>query len=608
MIGAELLWGLLSLILVLDVRRISRRLQAIPVLKPDDADAAPDFQWVVAPGVELSDETQGAGLAHLRARGLRALDLVPGQAGLAEAWSIGCHLDRESYAADSTRPGDTGMHAFLAPVDVVQSLGFDGEPPDLASFVSMAREVRRRVGGVHDWAVAPSLAATSPNPFFDAGALSVKLGGSVAAVALGVPLVTLLMLMGPWLAPWMGTLALAVHLTQQAFAVRNSPIRVRMAWAQGLARILVDLRQWLQLLRGSSAAEDHIESLRPVYAELLADGTDRFFEPRSLECPHCSSRNVSPMFTLPDLYQAKPGRFSVDKCRDCGFRFQNPRLTLEGLSFYYRDFYDGIGEDALDMVFGATTQLYADRLSMLRRHCEPRRWLDVGCGHGHMFAHVRDRLPETQLEGLDMGEGVVIARARGWADRAHRGLFPEAADGLRGQFDVVSMCHYLEHTLDLRAELSAANTVLEPGGVLLIEVPDPDSVFARLLGRWWMPWFQPQHIQFATTINMANLLREAGFEPIEWHTGRANTANDFVLSFTNMVRRFAPSLDAPWRARSSWVGRVRNGLIWIPGGVIVLAGALLDHALAPLASRLHHSSQYRVVARKQQTVGVPPEK
>ena len=33
--------------------------------------------------------------------------------------------------------------------------------------------------------------------------------------------------------------------------------------------------------------------------------------------------------------------FTLEQCGDCGHVFQNPRLTPEGLEFYYRDFYDG---------------------------------------------------------------------------------------------------------------------------------------------------------------------------------------------------------------------------------------------------------------------------
>jgi predicted SAM-dependent methyltransferase len=77
-----------------------------------------------------------------------------------------------------------------------------------------------------------------------------------------------------------------------------------------------------------------------------------------------------------------------------------------------------------------------------------------------------------------MGASIEESQRRGWIDHAYRGLFPDLADE------------------DPRAELEAAHRVLQPGGHLLIEVPDPESRFARLMGRYWVPWLQPQHQQF----------------------------------------------------------------------------------------------------------------
>jgi len=481
---------------------------------------------------------------------------------------------------------------------VVEQLGAGAAAPDLGTFVSWAREVRRRVHGPHDFAIAPTMSAQPKNPFFDPSALEVKLGGSAAPVVFGIPVATVLVLMGPLLAPWMGSLALICHLIQQAIAIQGTGFRVRLPWLQGLFRVIVDLRQWLYLLGRPTVSRERVSSLRAAYVEALSGGTDRFFEEPMVECPMCKSTELTRGFSLPDLYQGKPGRFRIVRCKECNFRFQNPRLNPEGLGFYYRDFYDGIGEDALDMVFGATRELYLDRIALVKAHAAPDKWLDIGCGHGHMFAHVRVALPTTKLVGLDFGDGVDIAEARGWIDESHRGLFPERAEGLAGEFDMVSMCHYLEHTVDLRPELSAANTVLRSGGHLLIEVPDPDSLFARILGRWWMPWFQPQHLNFASTVHMAELLREAGFEPLQWQTGRAHQPNDFTLSFYNMTRRINPKLDVPWRAAPTILNRAVHALLWIPGTVFVACGAVLDRLLNPIARRLHHTSQYRVIARK----------
>ena len=59
---------------------------------------------------------------------------------------------------------------------------------------------------------------------------------------------------------------------------------------------------------------------------------------------------------------------------------------------------------------------------------------------------------------------------------------------MAGAYDVVSMHHYLEHTREPLDELDAAATALVPGGHLLIELPDPESRFPLVVGRWWIPW------------------------------------------------------------------------------------------------------------------------
>ena len=51
----------------------------------------------------------------------------------------------------------------------------------------------------------------------------------------------------------------------------------------------------------------------------------------------------------------------------------------------------------------------------------------------------------------------------------------------------------------------------------MIEVPDPDSIGRRLMGRYWPSWLAPQHLHFFPARNMETYLREAGFDPILWH-------------------------------------------------------------------------------------------
>jgi SAM-dependent methyltransferase len=284
-------------------------------------------------------------------------------------------------------------------------------------------------------------------------------------------------------------------------------------------------------------------------------------------------------------------------------------LSLEGLSFYYADFYDGLGEESLDEVFSYGE--YRSRVEMVAqaapasfdRHgsSRRRRWLDVGSGHGHFCMFSRTVLPDIEFHGLDVSESVEQAAARGWIQRGLRGLFPEVARDLSAnndRYDIVSMSHYLEHTRDPRAEIEAAASVVNPGGLLLIEVPDPESRMGRWFGRLWMPWFQPQHQHFVSAFNLERLLRENAFDPIVWHRGEAHQPNDFALAVMMTVNTLAPRLDLPWRPPSGFGAASRHYVAWCLGLPLLGVGWMIDQVIAPLLRRPGWSNTYRVLARR----------
>jgi SAM-dependent methyltransferase len=598
MLIGEVIWSLLALNQLADVVRNRRRLLGMPTLQAGEGPSATGLQLVTAPGVELDEQTQAEARQHIHREGLAALDLVPGQASLATAWSLSCHVNPEASRNEGWQQGATACHAFMAPEALLRDMGVSGEIADLGSFVALAGEVKRRVKGRHDLAIAPRLHAMQPNPFFRADVLSVRLGGGIGPVAMGMPLMWLILGLGLLVAPWAGLLVVGLLHIQAPMTVLGTGISASGWWWQAPLRIPSDLLNWLSLLSSSEVSAEQDAEDRSAYAALLAEGTERFFEPEATHCMMCGSEELQARFTMPDVFQGKPGRFRIRRCLGCGHNFQDPRLSLQGLSFYYRDAYDGRNASGMDMLFGSYVQPYADRIRLVMAHHKTQRWLDVGCGHGHLCAQGQSLLPEVCFDGLDMGESVDIAQARGWLSTAHRGLFPAKAASLIGTYDVVSMSHYLEHTIDPRAELAAAYTTLQPGGVLLIELPDPDSPWLSVLGRFWMPWFQPQHLHLLSTIQLAALLREAGFQPVQWETGAAHQGSDLILSAYTFLRWLAPPLDVPWRPQPSMLSRVRSILVWIPGSGLLTAALLLDLLLRPIGRRMHHASAFRVIARR----------
>ncbi|MEU8438777.1 class I SAM-dependent methyltransferase [Streptomyces sp. NPDC029216] len=335
-----------------------------------------------------------------------------------------------------------------------------------------------------------------------------------------------------------------------------------------------------------------------AYRADLAGGAGRFLEPRRPDCPWCGSGRLAVRVRVPDLLQGKPGRFTLERCDGCGHVFQNPRLTPEGLEFYYRDFYEGRGGEGAGRVFGRLGSAYRGRAEMLLPYADPASWLDVGTGHGHFCNAARAVWPRTRFDGLDMGDGVLEAERRGWVETGFRGQFPEFAEKLAGQYEVVSMYHYLEHTRDPLAELDAAATVLAPGGFLAVELPDPQSRMAGLLGPAWLPWFQPQHQHLMPAANLREALADRGFTVLAEEHGPAHQGNDFFGAVALTAARLGPDPDRPWGPPATTRARIRAGAVRAAAVPCFAAAAVLDALRTAAARHTDGGNAYRMLARK----------
>ncbi|MDQ3761213.1 MAG: class I SAM-dependent methyltransferase [Actinomycetota bacterium] len=345
---------------------------------------------------------------------------------------------------------------------------------------------------------------------------------------------------------------------------------------------------------------DPYEADRPYYEAALAAGVERFLEPRRDTCPWCGCTDLSVRLRSSDLVQRKPGRFTLEQCGACRHIFQNPRLTLAGLEFYYRDFYDGLGRELAQSVFSELSRWYRQRAEMPKAFTTPRAWLDVGTGHGHFCKLARQIWPDTVFDGLDQGVSVEEAQRLGWVDHGYRGTFPDLAVELTGRYDMISMHHYLEHTREPLDELDTAAKVLTSDGYLLIELPDPDYRLGCALGRMWFPWFQPQHQHMFPLDNLVRALTDRGLSPVAIERGAAHqVGTDLFLSLMLLLNVCAPDPRLPWlAARPTRWRRFRHATVWAVGRPSLVVAYLLDMLLYQVVRRTHGGNTYRILARK----------
>jgi SAM-dependent methyltransferase len=580
--------------------RLRQRIESLPVLEPTLDPVDPDHLFVTVDGVSLDEATARSASRYARDNDLEALDLVPADLQVERILDLARLVNRRTYRADPLAPGRGAGHALLVTRDLAERAQITQHSGlDPVEFLTTTARVKRHAPLATDLAIAPEMRALDND-------IRTKFACLQAMYSFGTPIVV-------------GTIGTEIALLIAGLASRRK-------WGVAAA-VAYTVQPWLALtgtkvqprdlntrtpVRLAAAATDLVRTVssgwrspssrvsggtRAEYQELLAEGVDRFFEERRLDCPLCGSRDLAVRVRTGDLLQRKPGEFTLEECGSCGHIFQNPRLTIEGLDFYYRDFYDGVGAEELELIFNTGVAAYKGRAETVKGVAEPSRWLDVGTGQGHFCLIARQTWPDTTFDGLDMGHGVEEGARRGWLDRGFRGLFPELAPELSGEYDVVSMHHYLEHTRDPVAEIEAAAQVLSPGGLLLIEVPDPESRLGRTLGKWWGPWFQPQHQHFVSVENLEKILAERGFMTVVEQRSKPHQPCDLVFGGYLAVNRIAPPTDAPWLPEASRWHRLRRPAVFTAAAPILAVLLLLDNLLAPVVSRAQGSNTYRVLAR-----------
>ena len=348
-----------------------------------------------------------------------------------------------------------------------------------------------------------------------------------------------------------------------------------------------------------SATTAALDAARAYYTHELELGVDRYLLETRTTCPWCSAPRLRRRTTTRDLRQFKPGRFRLDECRDCGHVFQNPALSDDGLSFYYRDTYDGLNAERAEANLGSMGEVYRSRASTVADHRpdRPRRWLDVGTASAHFPHAAAELFPGTVFDGLDMSEGVLAGQRAGRIQTAYQGQLPELSAGIAGQYDQLSMFHYLEHTRDPLADLDAVVEVLSDDGWLLIEQPDPDARSARIFRSWWAGWNQPEHLHMITLPNLTRALEDRGFEIVKVVHREAHIPLEAFIVLATLLNKIAPAGEAPWLGdrppRFAGPRRFVGKVLFAP---FVPLTRFVDRAVLPRMLRSYHA--YRVLARK----------
>lgn len=223
-------------------------------------------------------------------------------------------------------------------------------------------------------------------------------------------------------------------------------------------------------------------------------------------CLLCGGRHSSPLVEAPDAVPGGSGLwFAVVQCQDCGLCFTNPRPTAESMAQFYPEAYRP--HHVPPGRRRRSWRWLLPKNPVLPWHGQGRL-LDFGCGCGSFLE--RTHRQGWQVTGVDVSAAAIQRVRTQLGLRAFVGSLPHPE--LRpASFDVVTMWHSLEHVHAPLDVVRQAHRLLVPGGMLLVVVPNIDSLPFRWFGSAWNGLDLPRHLTHFAPWTLQLLLERAGF-------------------------------------------------------------------------------------------------
>ncbi len=222
-------------------------------------------------------------------------------------------------------------------------------------------------------------------------------------------------------------------------------------------------------------------------------------------CPYCGAR-AKPIASGRDyVWRVSPQVFRIAACESCGFRFTaNPP---ENLAEYYTSRHYSRSEplDAFEQAIAAETY----KLDILKEHVASGSLLEIGPSKGAFAALAKRNGFDVSTIEMDADCVAFVNNVLGIRSIQSG----EAASVMRAEgrrYDAIALWHALEHMARPWEIVEAAAQALAPGGVLIIAVPNPDSIQAKWMSGRWPHYDLPRHLSHITTGWLTEIARRYG--------------------------------------------------------------------------------------------------
>lgn len=258
-------------------------------------------------------------------------------------------------------------------------------------------------------------------------------------------------------------------------------------------------------------------------------------------CPICKkTESAFYLSTKALMHETNNELYTFNICNNCEAVFLINPASPEELERYYTEFYlpyRGASAWGKYSSFVANSQKKLDlnRVNFVKKYLKKNNTdinvLDVGCGNPS-FLEILEQKAKAKCTGIDFSDS-------GWKGKNFPNLELKkiAIENYVSdkQFDIITLWHYLEHDYNPSQTIETLYNCLKIGGKLIIEVPDYNSISAKIQKSNWQGWHSPRHISLPTKKSFDLLFQKDKWE-IKKHL-RYGTLDAFTLWWLGSMQK-----------------------------------------------------------------------
>jgi SAM-dependent methyltransferase len=235
-----------------------------------------------------------------------------------------------------------------------------------------------------------------------------------------------------------------------------------------------------------------------------------------MNCPLCDAAEYKKIFEIKRPELGEGISYHIRSCKTCTFIYAEGLVTEDILlKIYNKNFYassqqyapiDKQGDfTAESLQFPIVINAIA-RTDFLQTLGAKGSLLDIGAARGY-FVKAASKVFEA--EGIELSPDAA-AFGNSMKVKITAGNFLTHDFG-KQTFDVITLWDVLACLPQPNAAMTKISSLLKPGGLLVMTLPDGESLTARLLGSYWPMMIPPINWGFYTSDSIKKLLTAHGF-------------------------------------------------------------------------------------------------